>query len=70
MGRAVIVQPSVYGTDNRTTLQAVTEMGEASRAIVVVDPSISIPELEEMHRQGARGARVNALFSDPSERAA
>ena len=68
--RAVIVQPSVYGTDNRTTLQAVTEMGEASRAIVVVDPSISIPELEEMHRQGARGARVNALFSGPSERAA
>ncbi|WP_298922207.1 amidohydrolase family protein [uncultured Roseobacter sp.] len=67
--RAVIVQPSVYGTDNRTTLEAVAEVGDAFRAVVVVDPSVAVAELKEMHAQGARGARVNALFSGSSERA-
>ncbi len=68
--RAVIVQPSVYGTDNRATLQAVAQAGGAFRAVVVVDPDVTIAELEAMHAQGARGARVNALFSGRSERAA
>ncbi len=61
--RAVIVQPSVYGTDNRATLNATSQMGERFRAIVVVDDDVSTKELEAMHEQGARGVRINLLFS-------
>ena len=60
--RGVIVQPSVYGTDNRTTLNAVAEGGADFRAVVVVDEMVSLGELQRLHAQGARGARVNALF--------
>ena len=35
--RVVVVQPTAYGTDNRCTMDAVTEIGEAARAVVVVD---------------------------------
>ncbi|MGI9393225.1 MAG: amidohydrolase family protein [Boseongicola sp.] len=62
LSRGVIVQPSVYGTDNRTTLQAVAEGGENFRAIVVVNEDVTQHELQTLHAQGARGARVNALF--------
>ncbi len=37
--RVVVVQPTAYGTDNRCTMDAVTEIGEAARAVVVVDQS-------------------------------
>src|SRR5450432_3046445 len=37
MDRVVIVQPSVYGTDNACTLDAVRELGARARAIVVID---------------------------------
>ncbi len=60
--RGVIVQPSVYGTDNRATLAAVEEGGPNFRAVVVVDEDIGSSELRKLHEQGARGARANALF--------
>ncbi len=60
--RAVIVQPSVYGTDNTVTLNAVQQAGHTLRAVVVVNEDISIAELHKMHAQGARGIRVNLLF--------
>lgn len=62
LSRAVIVQPSVYGTDNRATLDAVEAGGNAFRAVVVVDESVADRELEAMHAAGARGVRVNLLF--------
>lgn len=65
--RAVIVQPSVYGTDNRATLDAVEQGGENYRAVVVVDDSVSKTQLEEFHAQGARGARVNLVFRSNAE---
>lgn len=66
--RAVIVQPSVYGSDNRATLDAVARAGEAFRAVVVLDDTATRRDLEMMHDQGARGTRVNALFSGDAER--
>ncbi|MDR3564997.1 MAG: amidohydrolase family protein [Negativicutes bacterium] len=58
--RNVIIQPSAYGTDNRCTLDALDEMGsKTTRAIVVVDDSITDAELEKMHQLGVRGIRIN-----------
>lgn len=60
--RGVIVQPSVLGTDNRATLDAVAEGGDQFRAVVVVNEDISVAELQTMYDQGARGVRINLLF--------
>ncbi|MEM7375943.1 MAG: amidohydrolase family protein [Pseudomonadota bacterium] len=61
--RAVIVQPSVYGTDNRVTLKAVSRYGPNCRGIAVVAPSVPFDALKAMHANGIRGARINMLFS-------
>jgi len=58
--RNVIVEPSAYGTDNACTLAALKEMGlENTRAVVVVDESITDAELKAMHEIGVRGLRFN-----------
>lgn len=61
--RGVIVQPSVYGTDNRATMEAVATAPDRYRAVVVVDGSVSAREIAKFHTQGARGVRANLLFS-------
>ena len=57
--RVVVVQPTAYGTDNRCTMDAVTEIGEAARAVVVVDQTVTDAELERLTRDGARGIRFH-----------
>lgn len=59
--RAVLVQPSVYGTDNRSLLDAIATAGPARcRGIAVVDPAQVTPEaLEPLHLGGVRGIRLN-----------
>ncbi|MCH3949909.1 MAG: amidohydrolase family protein [Acidaminococcus sp.] len=58
--RNVIVQPSAYGTDNRCTLAALKEMGkQKTRAIVVVDATITERELKDYDDLGVRGVRFN-----------
>ena len=57
--RVVVVQPTAYGTDNRCTMDAVTEIGEAARAVVVVDQTATDAELERLTRDGARGIRFH-----------
>jgi 2-pyrone-4,6-dicarboxylate lactonase len=59
--RAVLTQPSVYGTDNSCMLDAVAEMGEAYRCVVAVDADVTDKQLEAFHEQGARGVRVNLV---------
>ncbi len=60
--RMVVVQPSIYGTDNRCTLDAVAAFGkERARAVVVIDEQATPQMLREMHEAGARGARFNAV---------
>ncbi|MFG6592837.1 amidohydrolase family protein [Sulfitobacter sp. 1A12157] len=62
LSRGVIVQPSVYGQDNRCTLDVVRRHPDRLRAVVVVDENVSEKELEQMHDAGARGVRLNLLF--------
>jgi predicted TIM-barrel fold metal-dependent hydrolase len=57
--RSVIVQPSTYGIDNRCTLDALVALGPNSRAVVVVDDTVTDAELRRMHGLGARGIRFN-----------
>jgi len=60
--RRVVVQASVYGTDNRVTMDAVAQFGqENARAIVVVDDAASPAELKRLADQGAVGVRFNAV---------
>jgi predicted TIM-barrel fold metal-dependent hydrolase len=59
MDRVVIVNPSVYGTDNSCTLDAMKQLGPRARAIAVIDDKTSNGQLDEMHRAGVRGIRLN-----------
>jgi predicted TIM-barrel fold metal-dependent hydrolase len=59
MDRVVIVNPSVYGTDNSCTLDAMKQLGPRARAIAVIDDKTSAGQLEEMDRAGVRGIRLN-----------
>lgn len=56
LGRVVIVQPSPYGADNACTLAALARLGDRARAVAVIDEGA---DLEELHRAGVRGVRVN-----------
>ncbi len=59
--RAVLVQPSVYGTDNTVMLEAMQTAGATFRGVAVVADDISAGELERMHGMGVRGVRVNIV---------
>ena len=59
--RGVIVQPSVYGNDNRATLDALRSGGPAFRAIAVPAPDVSDEALAEMDALGVRGIRLNLV---------
>jgi D-galactarolactone isomerase len=61
MRRAVVVQPTGYGFDNRCTLAAMAELGGEARGIVVVPPDSAPAELERLHRLGVRGVRYMML---------
>jgi predicted TIM-barrel fold metal-dependent hydrolase len=70
LSRVVIVQPSVYGSDNSCTLDGMRRLGERARGVAVIDTATSNAALAEMHRAGIRGVRVNlatAGQSDPSQ---
>jgi predicted TIM-barrel fold metal-dependent hydrolase len=60
--RAVIVQPSVYGTDNRCTYDAVAASGGRWRGVAVVGASMNMHALRRLHDAGFRGVRINLLF--------
>jgi predicted TIM-barrel fold metal-dependent hydrolase len=59
LDRVVIVHPSVYGTDNRCTLDALARLGARARGIAVIDDATSDAQLDAMHSAGIRGVRVN-----------
>jgi predicted TIM-barrel fold metal-dependent hydrolase len=67
--RGVIVQPSVYGTDNRCTLDAIQQLGARARGVAVVADETTDAELDALHRGGIRGIRLNLEtfgIGDPS----
>lgn len=60
--RLVIVQASVYGTDNACMLDALARFGhERGRGVVVIDADVPDTTLERMHALGVRGARFNMV---------
>jgi 2-pyrone-4,6-dicarboxylate lactonase len=59
--RAVLIQPSVYGTDNTAMLDAMQAAGPRFRGVAVVAEDIATGELERMHAAGVRGVRVNIV---------
>lgn len=57
--RAVIVNASLYGNDNRVVTDAIAQSGGRYRGIANVDDSVSDVELQELNRGGIRGCRFN-----------
>ena len=67
--RVVIVTPSVYGTDNSATLYGMQARGADARGVAVIDDATPERALDEMHRAGVRGIRLNlatAGINDPA----
>lgn len=61
VGHLVLVQPSVYGTDNTLILRALAREPGRHRAVVVLDTTVTDAELDNMHRLGVRGVRFNMV---------
>lgn len=61
ISRAVLVQPSVYGTDNTAMLDAVARDPVNRRAVVAVTAATGDEHLAAFHAAGARGIRVNLV---------
>ena len=59
IGRAVIVNASVHGTDNRVALDAIAVSNGTFRAVANIDDSITERGLRELHEGGFRGCRFN-----------
>jgi predicted TIM-barrel fold metal-dependent hydrolase len=66
--RVVVVQPSVYGTDNSCTLDGMRALGSMCRGVAVIDEKTPDAALDEMGKVGVRGIRLNlatAGITDP-----
>ena len=59
--RAVLVQPSVYGTDNTVMLEAMRSAGSRFRGVAVVADDVADAELKSLDAAGVRGVRVNIV---------
>lgn len=59
--RAVLVQPSIYGTDNTVLLEAMKSAGPSFRGVAVLAEDVSYGELRHLHHAGVRGVRVNIV---------
>jgi predicted TIM-barrel fold metal-dependent hydrolase len=59
--RGVLVQPSVYGTDNRAMLEALAADPKRLRGVAVVPFDVSLEEVHRLHASGVRGVRCNIV---------
>lgn len=57
--RVVIVTPSVYGTDNSSTMYGMKARGAGARGIAVIDDKTTESQLDVLGRAGVRGIRIN-----------
>ena len=57
--RAIVVQPTGYGFDNRCTLEGMAALGPAARGVAVVHPDVSDAELQRLTDAGMRGVRFH-----------
>jgi predicted TIM-barrel fold metal-dependent hydrolase len=58
LDRVVLVQPSFYATDNTCMLDCMAEL-PGSRGVAVLPAEVPGAELDDLHRRGIRGLRVN-----------
>jgi predicted TIM-barrel fold metal-dependent hydrolase len=62
IGRLVLVQPSVYGTDNRLLRAALRRAPGRHRGVAVIDEAQADDALlDAMHAEGVRGVRFNLV---------
>ncbi len=59
ISRAVIVQASCHGNDNRAMLDALAWRPEHYRGVAILDQNTPGTDIPVMHRAGVRGARFN-----------
>lgn len=57
----VLVQPSVFGSDNSLVLRALAQRPGRHRGVVVLGDAVGDRELDAMHAAGVRGARLNRV---------
>ena len=57
--RAVIVQATVHGHDNRAMLNAVSRAPDRHRGIALVRGDVTLAELKALHAGGVRGVRFS-----------
>jgi len=66
--RVVIVNPSVYGTDNSATVYGINARGKTARGVAVIDEKTADRDLDAMGKAGICGIRLNlqtAGLTDP-----
>src|SRR5579864_3769874 len=56
--RTVVVQISIYGTDNRCVLDAMKQLGPSARGVAMIDDATPESDLDAMHKAGVRGVRL------------
>ena len=61
LGRAVIVQASCHGTDNRAMVDALRSDPARYRGVAMIDDATPDAELQAMHDAGVRGIRFNFI---------
>lgn len=61
IGRLVLVQPSVYGTDNSLMLEMLRRQPGRHRGVAVLEAATPPGELQAMHQAGVRGVRFNLV---------
>lgn len=59
IARGVLVQPSVYGTDNAVLLAALAAERARLRGVVVIPATTELAELRRLDELGVRGVRIN-----------
>jgi 2-pyrone-4,6-dicarboxylate lactonase len=59
LSRAVLVQASCHGGDNRAMLDAIAWSGGSWRGVAMVEANTTARELEALHKGGVRGVRFN-----------
>ncbi|WP_244193818.1 amidohydrolase family protein [Bordetella genomosp. 12] len=69
LARAVIVQPSIYGDDNRLLVDSLLALQGAARGVAVVGDDVSDEQLARLHEAGVRGLRVNLESTGASDAA-
>ena len=62
--RAVLIQPSVYGTDNRALLDALVRHNSGLRGVAVLSADVTEAEVRSLDRVGVRGIRLNVVDHD------